>query len=107
MGGGKEERMPEHRITFTYKAEDEGSRKRPFKIIAEGRFGRIHRVSRILEDEPFYEITMFTEDDPEEILTTLRKSSEGGVFVLLMMADGHEIFKHEKCPPIICGKRKK
>lgn len=99
--------MPEHRIIITYVAKDEGSRKKPLVIIDEGRFGKIHRVSRIAKDKPFYEITMFSEDDPEEILTILREPSEGGVFVLLMTADEHEIFRHKKYYSVISGVKKK
>ena len=96
LRGRKEESMPTHRITFIYKAEDEGSRKKPFQVISEGRFGKIQKVSQVLENGPFYEISLFSEDDPEEILTSLLQPSEGGVFVLKMTADDHIIFKHRK-----------
>jgi len=103
--------VPKHRIVFQYCATNEGSRKKPFTIIDESGFGRIHNVSQIHEDGAIYSITIFSEEDPEEILQILRSPSEGGVHVIILTADDHEIFRHPKFEKITSidakGRKKK
>ncbi len=100
--------MPEHRIKITYHAENEGSRIKLFRILDEGGFGRIQNISQYEDNRMLYEISIFSEYDPEELLYMLRSPSEGGIFILLMIVDEHHvIFKHPKYEKMISHSSKK
>ncbi len=86
--------MTEWILTITYHARDEGSRKRPLKILDEGSYGNMLEFSKI--EEEVYRVTFSTKYSPEEVLEMLRSPSEGGVFVLEMLVNEKFFFVHRR-----------